>query len=401
MSSPDYKALYEEQCQRADRAVQRAEDERQRAEDERQRAEDERQRAEELRRRNQKTTLTEYLDLLHTHISQRISVQTDKAMTTQGDPITKPDGKLRPNQLLQWTDYLDLQREIFERLLNVYPVERMERVFQSETFVTELGDTVALRKLASELDLHISQRETVETPISHIIRHLCVIEDVRQEFALTGDIMFDNHPNSLSDAAEEVALKLQQLQLEPSTPQYPAASRGGLKADQICVYTTPIEGGVLRKLALVVEYKAPHKLTVEALRFGFHAMDLKNVINRSTIPTEKAGLFQYHADRVVATVVTQAFNYMIEGRTQFGYITTGEVFVFLYVSLDDLGTVYYHVAEPNADVKAQLNDSLPIQAFFIVLLLARFWPSFSSRWRQPPKLLGGAILRRMRFNIGK
>ena len=117
-----------------------------------------------------------------------------------------------------------MQREIFERLLNVYPVEYMEKVFQSEIIVTELGNTVALQKLTSELDLYISQRETVETLISHIIHHLCAIENVRQEFALTEDITFDNHSNFLSDAVEEVALRLDQLQLELSTPQYSAAS---------------------------------------------------------------------------------------------------------------------------------------------------------------------------------
>ena len=52
----------------------------------------------------------------------------------------------------------------------------------------------------------------------------------------------------------------------------------------------------------------------------------------------------------MAAVVTQTFSYMIESGLQYGYIHTGEAFVFLHVKHDDPTTVYYHLSVPNIDV---------------------------------------------------
>ncbi|RAL59461.1 hypothetical protein DID88_006578 [Monilinia fructigena] len=88
-------------------------------------------------------------------------------------------------------------------------------------------------------------------------------------------------------------------------------------------------------------------------------MDIKSVIDCSLVPPAKVqGIdnpehFQYHADRLVASAITQTFSYMIQGGTQYAYITTGEAFVFLHVPLDDPGTIYYHLVEPGNDVLAQ------------------------------------------------
>lgn len=114
---------------------------------------------------------------------------------------------------------------------------------------------------------------------------------------------------------------------------------------------------------MIVKYKAPHKLTPAHLRLvldlNHPRLELDRIINAARIPLskDKVAHFKYHAERLVAAVVTQTFSYMVECGTQYGYITTGEAFVFLYIKLEDNAkTVYYHLAEPNEDVDAQKED---------------------------------------------
>jgi len=348
--------------QRAEEAVkersladQRAKEEQKRAEEERKRAEEERKRAEEAEQRTRKTTLTEYLDLCHAHLFQSISVETDKSLSTQGD-ITSPKDKLRPDRLRPWNDFLAIQKDTQERLQSAYTDYEKHRVFENLAFVEGLGMRVASRKIASEGDLANLQRDTIETPVASIIGHLQSLDTVQDEFTLGDGIFFDNHPNSLSDAAEEVSQRLENLQ--PFTPSHSIPSFSGLRADQICVYTAAEDDYTLRRLAFVVEYKAPHKLNLASLRFGLREMEVKSVIDCGSVPSAKEPEhFQYHADRLVASVVTQTFSYMIQGGTQYGYITTGEAFVFLHIRLDDPRTVYYHLAEPGSDVIAQKEAS--------------------------------------------
>ncbi|RAL59462.1 hypothetical protein DID88_006578 [Monilinia fructigena] len=322
----------------------------------RRKAEDERKRAEDAAQHERKTTLAEYLDLCHTHLFRSISVQTNKSLTTQGD-VTSPKGKLRPNRLCPWIDFLSTQKHTQERLQSAYTDHSEKRIFENFSFIKGLGERVASRKIASEGDLANLQRATIETPVASIIGHLQSLDSVQDEFNIGDGIFFDNHPNTLSDTAEEVSQRLKNLQ--PFTPTRSTPLFSGLRADQICVYTTAENKDTLRKLAFVVEYKAPHKLNLASLRSGLREMDIKSVIDCSLVPPAKVqGIdnpehFQYHADRLVASAITQTFSYMIQGGTQYAYITTGEAFVFLHVPLDDPGTIYYHLVEPGNDVLAQ------------------------------------------------
>ena len=385
MSSHDLQEQLRLAIQRADEADQRAERERQRAKEavaERNLANE---RAEEAEQRTRKTTLTEYLDFCHTYLFQSISIQTDKSLSTQGD-ITSPKDKLRPNRLYPWNDFLAIQKDTQERLQLVYTDYNKQRIFESLAFIEELGRRVASRKVASEGDLANLQRETIETPVASIISHLQSLDVVQDGFTLGNGIFFDNHPNALSDAAEEVSQRLENLQ--PFTPTRTKPSFSDLRADQICVYTDT-EDDALRKLAFVVEYKAPHKLTLASLRFGLREMDIKSVIDRGLMPSAgNPELFQYHADRLVASVITQTFSYMIQGGTQYGYITTGEAFVFLHIKFDDPGTVFFHLIEPDNDVIAQKEASqdfvhrTAVSQVLAFSLLALESASRNQRWRQ-------------------
>lgn len=78
------------------------------------------------------------------------------------------------------------------------------------------------------------------------------------------------------------------------------------------------------------------------------------VQEKSSPKEDEIADFKVNAGRLVAAVMTQTFHFMVECGTQYGYITTGEAYVFLYIKPEDNAkTVFYHLAEPKEDVNAQ------------------------------------------------
>lgn len=107
-----------------------------------------------------------------------------------------------------------------------------------------------------------------------------------------------------------------------------------LLPDQICAYNRDDEDSARRTMAYFIEHKPPYKLTLPYLRLGLRPIGIYNdVISRPTIPVpeDEAARFQYHADRLAAIAITQAFDDMIRAGLPYGCLTTGEAYVFLKV----------------------------------------------------------------------
>ena len=94
------------------------------------------------------------------------------------------------------------------------------------------------------------------------------------EFNLVNGVTFDNHAKALSDIADETAQRLESQQPPPSTPS------------NSCVYARAKDGQ--RSLAFVVEYKAPHKLTLAHLRLGLRDMKIPKVVDHYEVPPPEA-----------------------------------------------------------------------------------------------------------------
>ena len=109
----------------------------------------------------------------------------------------------------------------------------MQEHFSSIQYLTELGQDLCDRPLASEKDLrHInallsSVRQRTLSP------HLQGIEEARSALSLGDGVMFENHANTLSDTNEEVRQSLQNLRLSSKRP---ASNSKAEDSDQICVY---------------------------------------------------------------------------------------------------------------------------------------------------------------------
>ncbi|KAF9775860.1 hypothetical protein IL306_006020 [Fusarium sp. DS 682] len=95
-------------------------------------------------------------------------------------------------------------------------------------------------------------------------------------------------------------------------------------------------------------------------------------------------------DDFVAAVVTQLFSYMIGKGIQYGYVCTGQAFVFLHIS-DDPSTVYYSVCIPKLDVmdeeETRLHRTAVAQVFAFILQALRSQPPPES-WYDEANRLG-------------
>lgn len=138
------------------------------------------------------------------------------------------------------------------------------------------------------------------------------------------------------------------------------ARRRNRRADQFCVHLVADE----RQMPVyAVEFKAPQKVTIPELVAGLHQMDLaRDVID------QEGDTFEFHATRLVAAVVTQKFSYVIDSGVRYGYICTGEAFVFLHIPEDDPTIVQYFFCNANQDV--QPDDELRLHRTAIGQVLA-------------------------------
>ncbi|KAI8633007.1 hypothetical protein F5Y19DRAFT_285106 [Xylariaceae sp. FL1651] len=332
----------------------REEAERERQED-RRRADREQKRAEDSEKQTRPTTLDEYLAACHTSVFSRLTIELDPKLTSRG-PITNPRDKWCPKNLRPWPDFLLQQTNIFRTLYDNFPTE--SRVFENRNFLAGLGNRISRRRIADEKTLEYFLHNSVEDPVRAILENLKGMEEVSSVYQIGDGVVFENHPHAISDVAEEVVAR----ETPASPPQTPDHRRDlhKLRPDQICVYRTNSSMAAPRTMVYVCEYKPPHKLTAPHLRVGLRAMDIyKEVVNRKLIPTsvDPEARFQYYAERLVASAITQTYHYMIESGLEYGLLTTGETIVFLNVDWAEPQNLYYHLAEPGPEVLAHPNNA--------------------------------------------
>ncbi|KAK5651290.1 hypothetical protein OQA88_12634 [Cercophora sp. LCS_1] len=334
-----------------------------------QRADAERQRADEqtaeLQEQRGPTTLIEYLQLCHNHLSTKFRVQTDRRLTTQGT-WTNPAGKYCPRRLARWDGFIDEQRVALGKVISFLP--ETIRSFESRDLVQGTGSRLAVGSpIGSERDLQRFHHSAVELPVRLIIDQLVHAQQRSDTIPLLpgmGDgVFFENHMNVLNgDAA-------------PSTPPHALpANKVRIRPDQICVYRS-LNGD--RTLTYVLEYKAPHKLTAQHVREGIKDLDVvRDVVNCAVIPNADDDCFRYFARRLSTAAATQAYHYMLQAGLEMGLVATGEVIIFLKIDWADPSTLYYHVAEPTPECRSQPAKFLPyctavsqLLAFTVMALL--------------------------------
>ncbi|KAM0670863.1 hypothetical protein ACQRIU_001258 [Beauveria bassiana] len=341
---------------------------RKRAEQQRDEVEQQRDAAEHQLRlqtqQTQNTTLLEFLDACHQHLFLGLDVQEDKESSTKGDPANA-EQKLRPDHIREWTNFPREQAKIWKALMDADFVT--ERHFTPLLVLEDNGKDLRQRSLSSELDLGYFERQTVETRVASVIKQLHKNTPLRETFQLKGDVAFENHANTLTDerilVTDMSSLSLKTAPLRRSgrlaaksggTASLSAATRqeshqkprqqrlARPKADQFCVYN---KGSSERIPAFIVEYKAPHKLSLAHIKAGLVDMDLDDIVRLQENETP-----EIICRRVVAAVITQVYSYMVTGGIPFGYLCTGEAFIYIHVKRDEPECAYYYLSVPKEDV---------------------------------------------------
>lgn len=302
-----------------------------------------RQAREKADQRSRKTTLLEFLDAIHVNYHLTLTVQTDKRKAVQR-VRSNATRKYCPTNIKAWDRFPDEQNAIWQQLENLGESVRSSRVFDSIKKIERRGGSNLVIKIASERNLEFYEEFMLQDPMKDILRYFLKAPAFNEIMNLNCCVTFENHTNTMLKGDSEVVARIKRMQITPTKgPSFEYT-------DQICVYQTQ-EGEALP--CFIVEYKAPHKLTVAHIRAGLHSMNpWDEIVNNQKMPPAKdvEENAVYHSSKLIAAVVTQTFSYMIEGGLEYAYICTGEAFIFLHVSPEDPTTVYYHSVIPIDDV---------------------------------------------------
>ncbi|KAM3418333.1 hypothetical protein BST61_g4332 [Cercospora zeina] len=340
------------EAQRGREIAERRREEAQRGQQEerRRREEEQRRREEEQRRREHaeqvaatavKQTLAAFLESCHA-LCRRIRPVTDPSSVTRG-PTTDPTSRLFPQTIALWEDFGERQQRTWAVLGGIaelwqeplYP--SIEACKSIEGYIDPIG---------SEDDLRFLQRLTVEKMVQDMHEALVGNHPSAPGLLGHGQISFENQERfrgaemaTLSDTIGELAIQCKSNQLRRNT-----------RADQFCVLWR--EDGSVRPL-IAIEYKAPHKLTIEEICTG-----LQSDINTERDVIDQDGdSFVFFCRRLLAAVITQLFSYMIDKCVSYGYICTGEAYIFLRIP-DDPTAVYFSVHIPKNDYEVDAESRL-------------------------------------------
>lgn len=346
------------------------------------------QQLEDPRRLLRPTTLDEYLEECHNLVYSRFSVGPDQ--TTTGSIHAYE--KFVPKALRRWTDFLGRQNEMMTAIYSSFPTD--EPLFDHRAYLSTVGKKVA--PIADEKMLEAFLRTSVEDPVRCIMNELSKSDDFLKEMDIGRGIKFGNHLKAVAEYGFEVAKEHPQ-QPSASPPRLPSHSEFDrlktpdvvedpprLNADQICTYRYERGDAVQRSLLAISKYKPPHKLTINQLRVGLHDMDIfqdvVRQVKRKRPDDEKD--FQEDAERVTAAAVVQTYHYMIKAGLSYSLLTTGEAVVFLKIDWGQPETLYYHLAEPGAEVAehSQYRSCTAVAQYVAFHLLAlRDYPKVQVR----------------------
>ncbi|KAK3363862.1 hypothetical protein B0T25DRAFT_492773 [Lasiosphaeria hispida] len=294
------------------------------------RALDERRRREAAEKMMEPQTLAPYLDACHT-FSLAIKVVTDHSLTTRGN-TTDPTGRFYPRQIIPWDDFPARQEKIWEQLSD--PSFLSQHTFPSQNQLKWVQSLI--RPINCEERLRIFERDTVEIAVQKLIAAACENPLLRDSLGLRGVVMFQ---------------------------------------DQSCIHRT--SGGGADIAVVAIKYKSPHELSQNEVVTGLTSkiQPDQDVIN------ENGKGIAFTAKRLTTAIIIQLFSSMIDKNTQYGYVCTGQTFIFLHIP-DNPTTVYYHICIPNLDVtdkdKNRLRHTAVAQVFTFILQALQAAPPLQS-----------------------
>ncbi|KAI0972048.1 hypothetical protein F4678DRAFT_472082 [Xylaria arbuscula] len=324
---------------------------------------------------------------------RREEAEQNPSSTTQGD-TTNPTGRVFPRRIIPWAHFPAQQKNIWGLLADQPFCDRA--IFPSPHQLDYVVTTI--KPIASEADLRHFARDTVEIAVQKLVDAAYDDDQLRAALDIQGSVTFESHTN-LGGASSVGAItkSIQHIDIASEAtgattlPPKPSRTRAHQKtnrgksgpADQFCVYRRS-DGRDIP--ALAIEYKAPHKLTRNEVVTGLQ----KEIQPERDIINKNGEGFTFASRRLVAAVITQLFSYMVDKGIQYGYVCTGETFVFLYISQDP-SVIYYSIGVPNLDVMEDDEDRLhrtAVAQVFAFVLQALRSPLLPQDWHDRAEHLG-------------
>ena len=340
-------------------------EEQRRREEEQRRREEEQRRREEIEEKTRGSNLSEFLERCH-DLHTSIEVVTDKSLTTQGE-VTNPDNRLYPKRILPWQDFDASQAAVWARV-----GERSE--FATRQWFPSADNFAYVRErlhaISSEAELRRFEALATEDMVSDLFRRAREDARVKHELGVESEINFQDHTNLGDEGNSELARTMQDLRIQQNSKrterqQSPHRHRG--TADQFCVLQSEDDGS--RRPSVAIEYKAPHKLSVHTITAGLKEgiRTYEDVISQVEEPLDAEHRQDWWCRYVMAATLTQLFSYMVTQGTRYGYLSTGQAYVFLRIG-EDPSEVYFSVQIPSIDVKT--NDQRRLHQTAVAHLFA-------------------------------
>ena len=189
-------------------------------------------------------------------------------------------------------------------------------------------------------------------------------DQLQEDLGIHGRIRFENQARFRNAEVDELSGHVDKLRVSGEDP----GRRRNTRADQFCVLRGFDDTSA--RPVLPIEYKAPHKLTIEEISTGLQG----DICPETDVIGRDEGSFAFRCKNLLAAVVTQLFSYMIDKEVQYGYVCTGEAFVFGHIP-DDPTTFLYSINVPRMDYDAdddyQLERTAVGQVFAFTLQAMR------------------------------
>lgn len=216
--------------------------------------------------------------------------------------------------------------------------------------------------LSIEQGVRLHSWNFVEANVREIFTQILNNNDAKAILDIEGGVKFEDHLNSLNDTHEEVHGQIAKRKAKERPKE-----RAFIPVDQFSIVERTSGNDAdsnettLGDISFLIEYKAAHKLTVATLQrvLGNNDFSIKDFINNPRKPDDEEGKKLHRSTLEVAAAISQLFGYMIQAGTEYGYITTGQSFLFLRVKESEPTTAYYHLAVPNEDVNEDADEAGP------------------------------------------
>lgn len=282
-----------------------------------------------------------------------------------------PTGYIFPRRIVPWDGFAAKQEEIWNDLWTGNFFESQPQ-FPSERQIDYVKSRI--KPVRSEFGLQNFERAAVEDAVEILFERACEDPQLQSSLNLQGAVTFESRPY----VEEEAGLGA------PNRPKAQRKSRGkGNTVDEFLVFKT--SDGAQAPVA-AIQYKPPHKLSIHQLVTGLSSeiwpeRDIINTNSDDFVSTSR---------RLATAAITQLFSYMIGKGLQYGYVCTGQAFVFLHIP-DDPSMVFFAVCVPSMDVldngDLRFHRTAVAQVFAFLLQAIRTKPP-PEAWHDEAEKLG-------------